>query len=463
MNFGKENRPHIGDEPLAAMPPKADRIAAAAVLKGVWLYVVTLLVLTAIAWCLVEVRAHIFHEGFPDSSLFVEQDLRFTDFTYLSERVAHYGERDMLSRTDFKSPYPYPVPSVYAYLFFVRLFPDGLNAYLFFAVASFVIATGIFSFRLYQTTPARLPQIAVWITLLLGFPLIFLLDRANIEAAIWVLILLGVVGFTRNRMFAAAMLLALAASMKIFPGLLFLLFLAKRKYGAFALAIVATALFSILALAGVGPSIRQAAADSSKSASFLRDSFITTRKSPEFDHSLFGAIKQALYLYHYHHQDLSQLTAAITKSLTVYSFLVPLAVILLYWFRLRHLPVMNQLASYLVLCVLLPYVSYEYTLIYVYIVWGLFLLFLLTDVVSGRVAIPYSAIKVVMFSCAVIFAPLRYLRLGRSFGVGGQVKALLLILILLTLMKIPMPSSMFGELVLEKGDENPSNMERSGA
>src|ERR1700691_3613530 len=106
MNFAKENRPEIGDGRLAAMAPKADRIAAASVLKGVRLYVVTLLVLTAIAWCLVEVRGRILHEGYPDNGLFVEQNLRFTDFTYLSERVAHFGERDMLSRTDFKSPYP---------------------------------------------------------------------------------------------------------------------------------------------------------------------------------------------------------------------------------------------------------------------------------------------------------------------------------------------------------------------
>ena len=215
---------------------------------------------------------------------------------------------------------------------------------------------------------------------MLGFPLLFLLDRANIEAVIWVLILLGIVGFTRNRMLSPAVLLGLAASMKIFPGLLFLLFLAKRKYGAFALAIAATALFSILALAGIGPSIRQAAADSSKSAQFLKDNYINVRAVTQFDHSLFATVKQTLFLYH--HRDLSQLKPEIAKTLAVYSFLIPLAFALIYWIRLRHLPVLNQLVSYLVLCVLLPYVSYEYTLVYIYIVWGAFLLFLLADVVE---------------------------------------------------------------------------------
>ena len=87
----------------------------------------------------------------------------------------------------------------------------------------------------------------------------FLLDRGNIEAVIWVLVLLGIVAYTRNRMLASAILWALAASMKIFPGLLFLLFLARRKYRMFALAVTATVAFAVLALAGIGPTIRQAA------------------------------------------------------------------------------------------------------------------------------------------------------------------------------------------------------------
>jgi Glycosyltransferase family 87 len=413
--------------------------------------VAILLVLTATAWCVVGVRGHILHQGYPRNSLFVAPELRFTDFTLLSERVAHFGERNMLTRTDV-IPYPYPVPSIYAFLFFIRLFPNALAVYLLFAVLSFLLATCIFSLRIHQITSKRLPQIALWLTLLMGFPLLFLLDRGNIEAVIWVLITLSIVAYTRDRMLTAALLLGLATSMKIFPGLLFLLFLAKRKYGAFALAIAATALFSIASLAGVGPSIRQAAADSSKSAQFLKDSYINVRTVMQFDHSLFGAAKQAIYVYH--HRDLSQLKAAITNTLPFYSVLIPLAVVLLYLVRIRHLPVLNQLASYLVLCVLLPYVSYEYTLVYIYLVWGIFLLFLLTDVVSGRVQISNRAINAIMVSCAVIFAPLSYIVFGRSFGLGGQIKTVFLIVVLWTVLKVPMPSSVFGDLDFK---ENPGN------
>ena len=75
----------------------------------------------------------------------------------------------MLSRTDIKVFYPYPVPSIYAFLFFIRLFPNPLAAYLTFVLLSFFVATCFFSLRVKRIAPKLLPQVAVWSTLLLGF------------------------------------------------------------------------------------------------------------------------------------------------------------------------------------------------------------------------------------------------------------------------------------------------------
>ena len=65
------------------------------------------------------------------------------------------------------------------------------------------------------------------------------------------------------------------------------------------------------------------------------------------------------------------------RLLRWYNLVIPLGAVLLYWFRLRHLPILNQFMAYMILCVLLPYVSGDYTLVYVYLIWGAFLLFLL--------------------------------------------------------------------------------------
>jgi hypothetical protein len=460
-------------------PPPADldiesrRLSASAVSKGLSIYIVTFLVLTIVAWCAFGIGGYTLHGSYQHPSMLAPEP-PFGDFNGPGERVGHFGEPHLLTRTDLYAhdPYPYPVPSIYAYLFFLRLFHHPLRAYLVFALLSFFIPACLFSLRVKRMGAGRLPQIALWSTLLLGFPLLILLDRGNIEAVLWVFILLGIVAYTRNRSFACAISWAIAASMKIMPGLFFLLFLAKRKYWMFVLAIVATVTFAMLALAGIGPTIRQAATDSAKSASFLRNDFILARHGPEFDESLFGATKQVISLYDYGHRSsyrpFPNILPGMERALRLYNIFVPIVAVLLYWFRLRHLPLMNQFIAYVVLSILLPQVSYEYKLVYMYLVWGAFLLFLLADVATDRVKIPARTIHTVLLSCAVIFVPLTYLQVsnsrGHPFGVGGQVKMAFLVLIFWTILKVPMPSSLFGDLeTLSSGSGDLMDVERAAS
>ncbi len=410
--------------------------------------------LTAFAWCIVAVRGRILHEPYPRNTLFFIPQVRFTDFTDFTQRVAHFGEPNMLVRTDIRVQFPYPVPTIYAFLAFVCVTSHSLRAYLIFVLLSFLLATCFFSLRVSRATPKKLPQLAIWSTLIVGFPLQFLVDRGNIEGVIWVLILLGAVAYIRNRTVISAIVWGLAASMKIFPGLLFALFLARRKFGTFAVGVAATVAFSLLALAGIGPTIHQAAADSSKSAGFLMENYIIPDYTGGFDHSLFEGIKHVIFVAKAFNKDPAvalpiSVMPVNRKALRVYNVVIPLAGILLYWFRLRRLPLLNQFIAYIVFCVLLPYVSGDYTLVHVYIAWGAFLLFLISDVATGRASLPGNAISSILISCAVTFVPLSYLLIG-TFAFGSQIKTVALIVILVTVLRFPMPSSLFGDLQLSR-------------
>jgi hypothetical protein len=50
-----------------------------------------------------------------------------------------------------------------------------------------------------------------------------------------------------------------------------------------------------------------------------------------------------------------------------------------------------------------------------------------------------------LFSFAVSFVPLTYLHVGQ-FQFGDQVKTIFLLIILLTVLRVPMPSLLFGDL-----------------
>jgi Glycosyltransferase family 87 len=382
----------------------------------------------------------------PRASL-VDTVTPFTDFTTPAVSAEHFGEPDILTGPYLDQPYPYPVPSIYVYLFFVRLFQRPLLAELVATLAIFYVATALFSLRVHRVTAAALPQVAIWLTFLLGFPLLFLLYRGNIEGVIWMLVLLGTVAFARSRVYVAAIFWSLGASMKLNPAIYFALFLSTRKYRIFAFSLVLTLTISLLALAGIGPTLSQAIRDSTLSGPFLRDWYIIGRNIPYFDHSLFGTAKEVAHAFSYAGFNDKR---AIENMLLAYDIVVPLAGILLYWFRLRHLPLLNQFISYVVLFLLLPQVSYEYKLVHVYLIWGAFLLFLLEDVGSGRVAVPESASRVIFISCSVLCAPLAYLmvelRPYHVLGIGGQIKMIFLVAILWTVLKHPMPSSLFGDL-----------------
>jgi len=423
--------------------------SAATVRTALKSYIAVLLLLTFVASCIVVVRKFVLHKPDTHSLAFCCPGAEFSDFTDLSERVVHFGEPDMLSRTDFIVPYPYPVPSIYAFLFFVRLFPRPLAAYLLFALLSFFVATFCLSSRVKQISSGHLQQVAIWSTLLLSYPLAILLDRGNIEAVIWVLVLLGIVAYLRGKMLLSASFWAVAASMKVFPALLFVMFLAKRKYRVFGFAIAATATITLLALAGVGPTLRQAALDSSRSAAFIQKNYILARNNLQFDHSLLCATKQVIHLYPETPADEGE---AIRRAVRLYSIVVPVGAVLLWWLRLRRMPLLNQLMAYLAMCILLPYVSGEYTLTYVYLIWGAFLLFLLEDVATARVQIPATSIYMILISCACLVAPLFYIEHNGHLGYSGPIKTVFLLILLGTVLREPMPSSLFADLPLPESD-----------
>jgi hypothetical protein len=225
------------------------------------------------------------------------------------------------------------------------------------------------------------------------------------------------------------------------------------------LAIAATATITLLALAGVGPTIRQAAVDSSRSTPWVLNNYILIRNLLQFDHSLFSAIKQAIHVYA--EKFGGNEGAAIWHAMHIYSIVVPLGAALLWWFRLRRMPILNQFMAYMTMCILLPYVSNEYTLIYVYLIWGAFVLFLLEDVASARIQIPATSIYVILISCACLVGPLFYIEYKGHLGYGGPIKAVILLILLGTVLRAPMPSTLFADLPLPESDpktENPRQL-----
>ena len=410
--------------------------------RALRIYLVILIGIFLIEWGSAAFHAFVLHTGYPTNTTLLEPVSRFSDWSNFVLRVSHYGEPGMQTRSDLGLPYPYPLPSLYIFLIFVKLFTHTTRAYVVFTAFSFVAVTSAFWLFLYRRTQAnKLELSTVWFTLFLGFPALFVLDRGNIEVFLWLLIAAALVSFLNRRSYLAAFFFALAACMKVYPALYFLLFLPRRQYKAAAIGACLTLVFSVATLAAIGPSIPGALHDMAAGAQLLHVQVLTVHYGLlRFDHSIFGLEKQFMFRSLLHTDpSVWYYPVLAVKSLRVYSILAPVAFAAIYFFKLRHLPLLNQFSALTICAITFPYVSYDYTLVHMYLVFAVFLLYLVNE--SGFINPDLLRKLPAAMACfAILFAPWAMLAAHLYMG---QLRCLTLLLMLFGFMKFPMPSFLF--------------------
>ena len=274
------------------------------------------------------------------------------------------------------------------------------------------------------------------VSLVLSYPALFLLERANMEGVVWVVSALGLVAFVARRHKTAGLLFGLAASTKIYPAVLLLLLVARKRYKEAAISVAAIAVFTVIALRLLGPSIPGEVEEVRAGLAHLSATHILAYLGTEirYDHSLFAFVKQLLHVQY--GTDIATLNSKVRAAALPYSLLAISGFVALYWFRIRKLPLLNQAIVLIIVSVTLPYMSLEYTLNHVYFAWALFVLFLARDVSARPESIPWPIAAVMLASFAFVFAPEP---LGHY---AGQLKTCALMVLILTASAVPMHSSL---------------------
>jgi hypothetical protein len=374
-----------------------------------------------------------------NSVFFADGKDRFRDFTNFDPITERFIAYRYDSGVRIEVGYPtigYPAPMMCGYLLFTRVFPMPLHAYLAFIVISVTLGATCLALALSGSSTHRLPLLGVLaLSVILSYPLMCLLERANMEGFIWAVLALGFTAFVVRHHMAAGLLFALAASMKLFPGVLLLLLLARKRYKEFALSVVAVAVFTVISLRLLGPSLSTEIAEVRAGMKQMTATYYMAYRRVEiqYDHSLFALLKQFLYLHY--RRDTPALNNKIRAAGLPYLALAITGFATLYWFRIRKLPLLNQAIALIVLAVILPYMSGEYTLNHLFFAGALFLLFLARDVATERESISWPAARVMLACFAFIFA------LGPFGRIAGQLKTCALMVLLLSVLIVPMRSS----------------------
>ena len=378
------------------------------------------LVLLAALWAVALLWAGLWHQP-----LSLPAEIRFSDFTIFDARFRLWQHATSVFFDVPGFPFEYPAPTLAVFLAFWRFTANACWSYLCAVTLFAVCSVAYLEFRYPKL------RLILAASLLGSFPLFFLLDRANIEGAVWIVASFGVAAYWNQRFRAAAVLLGLAAAMKIFPALLLLLFLRNRRYSYFALSLVSAALFTVVSLSVAGPSPAIVFGRLAMGLAYFKQHVILEYYGylAGFEHSFFSLFKQMLHLV----LRGATLHSALQSLYLPYLAVAAAGCLALWWGKIRHLPVLNQLFALVILSITLPFVSFDYTLVHLYIPF----VALLVPLSSGRLQLNLSEARSFLLPCAVIFAPLTWLHYG-VVGFGAQVKTLALLLVLRAALKIPL-------------------------
>ena len=339
---------------------------------------------------------------------------------YKGRFTLYHTAKFFTSRAFSGSAYPAGAAPIYEAFYKTS---NPTQTYLLLAAIATIAALTAAFFFLRRSNAARL-----FLPLLLfTFPLIFLIQRANIEIVLWLIIALGLIAYRRGLAILAAILFGIAAAVKLYPILLLGLFLKRKKdIPAFLIGLLTAAAAMYAAVAYTGPTVAIAANGFFRGVDRFQDHYVDTVSKVEvaFDHSLFSPIKYFTYTNH----------TSPAPWTTLY-YVTAGAFALLLFLRVRTLPFLNRVVFLVAAMVSLPPVSFTYTLVHLYVPT----LLLLAALATFRTRPPATAIAALML-LLFLMLPIMSLSILTPLPTG-PIQSCALFILLITTALTPWPEA----------------------
>ena len=287
----------------------------------------------------------------------------FSDFMFFDARFHAFHTPGFITMSG--PIYTYPAVSAVGQSLFY-LFPHPLASFLVFMVLTFVAAGVLFYRTLRREQIAARSAAILVLAFFLSYPMWFEFVRANSEFPVWCVLMVGLWAMARRRPYLAAACFGVAGAMKLYPFIFLGLLMSRKHYRqlAFGLAVSGASYISALWLesGSVALSWRY------RGDGLASIGGLFTLLMVFYDHSLFELVKHGIVivetLLHGHKYKLPWQVAARAERWYLLTFGVACLGVFFAW--IRKVPLLNQIVALAVLCVLLPPISFDYTLIQLY-------------------------------------------------------------------------------------------------
>ena len=358
-----------------------------------WMFVIVSALFMAISWIVAVVS---WKEGnLNRGGMWPLSDDRFADLVHYDRIFPLLHTKEFFTGAE---RFAYPAPSAVVYDGILHLGPHRIAIYLGVTSGLALLAGVLFARRLLREglTPREVVLFTT-VSILGSWPLLFLLERANIELILIGLTVLGSLCFWRGKMTAAAVLWGLAASMKMYPAVLLVLFMRPGRLWAFWLGLLTLCGTLLASWEFVGPTIATAALGTLNGIGGFVGSYATHSREWELrhDHSFLAFFKEPMALHSMH------LSADVSRLSLLYFAAIAMALPVLYVKIFRTLPDLNRYLLAVIAMVTLPPVSFDYTLLHLYFGFGLVVLLLVR---AERAQDELPVLRPLFWCFALVFA-----------------------------------------------------------
>lgn len=212
------------------------------------------------------------------------------------------------------------------------------------------------------------PRFAASIALTLpSYPVLFNLDRGNVEMLVFALLCGFFLALKRGRYQGAAFWLACATAMKLYPGVFAVIFLRKRQYKAFAASILYTVILTLGSASLYRGGIAGSLSGLGRNLAWFKEAYMLSADGVRFNSSWFGAARIFAALYTESAPD----PAGYTLYYTIFCLVIFAG---LAWLIVRReMPLWQQTVLLTFAMILFPEVSFDYKLIHCLFPFALYL------------------------------------------------------------------------------------------
>lgn len=293
------------------------------------------------------------YEGYPHNTFLFRPDDRFHDFLNISWATSGLDP--------YSSAVSVYLPFTYLPIYMLTFLDDTFALAIFSAV--FVICLAYYVYRNVPCTDGRDRLLSIFTLVFMAYPVLFCLDRGNLEMLLFVFVALSISAYRKGDGFMSACWLSLATAMKIYPAVFCMLYLADRKYRHALVTVVLAVLLTFASGAVLNGGITASIEGFRNNLELFKSMYLNDHISLHFSNSLFNLLALGGDAF-----PLLRGVAAGYRYLAV-ALIAGIAAYVMFFERLFW-----KRVSLLVFMVLLvPAISYDYKLILLFVPLMLFL------------------------------------------------------------------------------------------